>query len=52
MDRGAWWAIQSMELQRVRQDWAHTKNIKNICIQRQSFSKINHFYCFTKNIIK
>ena len=51
-DRRAWRAIQSTELQKVRQDWAHTQNIINISIQRQSFNKINHFYCFTKNIIK
>ena len=24
MDRGAWWTIQSMGLQRLRHDWAHT----------------------------
>ena len=33
MDRGAWWATQSMGLQRVRHNWAtNTLSFKFICI--------------------
>ena len=40
MDRGAWWAIQSMGSQRVRHDWVNNTHSKNTITETR---RANHF---------